>query len=211
MVIVLASPLVRGEPIPPVRPGVGIRPGRRAAGLGVEIALAAAGAGARVELVGKVGDDPAGDDVAVELERAGVGHAALLREPAARTPVEGTDMALPLGLADVELALRYLPDFRVIVAADVLPDPVAEVVAEAAGYGGAHRVLIGGHETEDVAVTQLVAPAPSNGQGGEGPLGSAAFGAFVGRYAAFLDAGQSPADAFSTATRDVGWEPARHG
>jgi hypothetical protein len=191
MVIVLASPLVRGEVI---------TVGRHAAGLGVDIALAAAAAGARVELVGKIGDDSAGDAVAVELERAGVGHAALLREPAARTPVEGAEPALSLGLADVELALRYLPDFRVIVAADALPDPVGEIVAEAARYGGAHRVLIGGRATEDDGVTQLVAPAQGDG----------AFAAFVGRYATFLDAGQSPADAFASAARDVGWEPARH-
>jgi hypothetical protein len=136
----------------------------------------------------------------VELERAGVGHAALLREPAARTPVEGAEPALSLGLADVELALRYLPDFRVIVAADALPDPVGEIVAEAARYGGAHRVLIGGRATADDGVTQLAAPAQGDG----------AFAAFVGRYATFLDAGQSPADAFAAAARDVGWEPARH-
>lgn len=171
----------------------------------MDIALAAATAGARVELVGKVGDDAAGDAVAVELERAGVGHAALLREPAAHTPIAGAEMALALGRADVELALRYLPDFRVIVAADVLPDPVAEVVAEAAGYAGAHRVLIGGRVTKDDAVTQLVAPSKA-----KGPSGDGAFAAFVGRYAAFLDAGQSPADAFTTAAREVGWEPARH-
>lgn len=196
----LASPLVRGE---------SITVGRQAAGLGVDIALAAATAGARVELVGKVGDDQAGDAIAVELERAGVGHAALLREPAAQTPVAGADAALPLGVADVELALRYLPDFRVIVAADVLPDPVAEVVAEAARYGGAHRVLIGGPVIEDEGVTQLMTPSAAN-RPRDRAAGMAAFGAFVGRYAAFLDAGQSPAEAFMTAAREVGWEPARH-
>jgi hypothetical protein len=191
VVIVLASPLVRGEVI---------TVGRHAAGLGVDIALAAAAAGARVELVGKIGDDAAGDSVAVELGRAGVGHAALLREPAAGTPVDGAGTALTLGLADVELALRYLPDFRVIVAADVLGDPVAAIVAEAARYVGAHRVLIGGRPTEDDEVTQLVAPAQGDG----------AFAAFVGQYATFLDAGQPPIDAFGAAAREVGWEPARH-
>jgi ribokinase len=209
MIIVLASPLVRGEPIAGGRQAAGIILGRRAAGLGVDIALAAATAGARVELVGKVGDDPAGDAIAVELERAGVGHAALLREPAARTPVDGADPVLPLGLADVELALSYLPDFRVIVAADVLADPVAEAVAAATSYGGGHRVLIGGGPTEDDEVTQLAAPA--SGHAARNAADSnAGFAAFVGRYAAFLDAGQSPADAFTTAARDVGWEPARH-
>jgi hypothetical protein len=201
MVIVLASPRVRGE---------AIALARRAAGLGVDIALAAAAAGAQVELVGKVGDDSAGDAVAVELERARVGHAALLREPAARTPVDGAGTALVLGVADVELALRYLPDFRVIVVAEPLSDPVAEVVAEAARYGGAHRVLIGGGTTGDDGVTQLTAPAPDDGADDTAAGSNPGFAAFIGRYATFLDAGQSPADAFAAAARDVGWEPAHH-
>lgn len=212
----LASPLVRGEAIPSGRRAAGPSgrraagpSGRRASGLGVDIALAAAAAGARVELVGKVGDDQAGDAVAVELERAGVGHAALLREPAAQTPVDGADPALSLGRADVELALRYLPDFRVVVAADELADPVAQAVAEAARYGGAHRVIIGGRVAEDEGVTQLMTPSAAN-RPGDRAAGMAAFGAFVGRYAALLDAGQSPADAFTTAAGEVGWEPARH-
>jgi hypothetical protein len=201
LVIVLASPLVRGEAISSGRQPAVIPTGRKAAGLGVDIALAAAAAGARVELVGKVGDDRAGDTVAVELGRAGVGHAALLREPAAQTPIAGSDEALPLGAADVELALRYLPDFRVIVAADVLPDPVAAVVADAARYGGAHRVLIGGETGKDADdVTALDPPDDAR----------TAFAEFVGRYAALLDVGAVPAEAFATAARDVGWEPARH-
>jgi len=191
MVIVVGSPVLLGE---------SIRPGRRAGGLAVGIALAAAEAGARVELVGKVGDDAAGDMIAVELERAGVGHAALLRDPSAATPSVAKDQALPLARQDVELALRYLVDFRVIVAADPVSDPVAEAVAEAAHYGGAHLVVIGGEGAAvDGAVSNLRAP-----RGDEGP-----FATFVGRYAAHLDAGRDPGDAFTTAVSDVGWEPAR--
>jgi hypothetical protein len=69
-------------------------------GLAPEIAAAAAAAGARVELISKVGDDPAGDAVLIALARAGVGHVATLRDPARLTPVrplpnEPTDPADP--------------------------------------------------------------------------------------------------------------------
>ena len=69
-------------------------------GLAPEIAAAAAAAGARVELISKAGDDPAGDAVLIALARAGVGHVATLRDPARLTPVrplpnEATDPADP--------------------------------------------------------------------------------------------------------------------
>lgn len=69
-------------------------------GLAPEIACAAAASGARVELISKVGDDPAGDTVLLALARAGVGHVATLRDPARLTPVrpradEPTDPADP--------------------------------------------------------------------------------------------------------------------
>jgi hypothetical protein len=69
-------------------------------GLAPEIAAAAAAAGARVEIISKAGDDPAGDAVLIALARAGVGHVATLRDPARLTPVrprpsEPTDPADP--------------------------------------------------------------------------------------------------------------------
>jgi hypothetical protein len=76
-------------------------------GLAPEIAAAAAAAGARVELISKAGDDPAGDAVLIVLARAGVGHVATLRDPARLTPVrplpnEPTDPAEPALDAAVE-------------------------------------------------------------------------------------------------------------
>lgn len=199
MVVVLGSPTFPGERRPP---------GHRAGGLAARIALAAAAAGARVELVGKIGEDEAGDAITVDLERAGVGHAALLRDPSAGTPGSGQAAPLALERPDLELALRYLGDFAVIVAAEPLAAAIAEVVSEAAGYAGAHRVLVGGDadvggtaalETADSDLTVLRAPARDEG----------AFADFVGRYAAYLDAGRAPADAFTGATGDVGWQPIR--
>jgi ribokinase len=60
---------------------------RCAGGLAVDVAVAAGRRGATVELVGKVGEDGAGDAVVVALGRMGVGHAALLRDPVRPTPV----------------------------------------------------------------------------------------------------------------------------
>jgi hypothetical protein len=40
-----------------------------------------------VELIAKLGDDAAGDELLFALTRAGVGHAAMLRDPARATPV----------------------------------------------------------------------------------------------------------------------------
>lgn len=71
-------------------------------GLAPAIACAAAAAGARVELISKAGDDPAGDAVLLALARAGVGHVATLRDPSRLTPVraqtdEPTDPAADEG------------------------------------------------------------------------------------------------------------------
>jgi len=58
-----------------------------AGGLAVGVAAAARTRGVSVELVGKVGDDGAGDAVVLALGRMGIGHAALLRDPTRPTPV----------------------------------------------------------------------------------------------------------------------------
>lgn len=57
------------------------------AGLPAAIAVAAAERGARVELVGKIGDDGTGDALVLALGRAGVGHAAISRDPVRGTPL----------------------------------------------------------------------------------------------------------------------------
>ncbi len=73
-----------------------------AGGLAVEIGAEARRRGSQVELAGKVGGDGPGDAVVVALSRMGVGHAALLRDPARPTPLlvagaegaEGTEGAV---------------------------------------------------------------------------------------------------------------------
>lgn len=187
----------------------------RPAGL---IALAAARAGGRVELVGSVGDDADGDAVIVVLGQAGVGHAAVLRDPAGNTPragdgdagdagdagMEAEDRPLPrLDAADVDLGLRYLAECQVLVAAEALPADVLRVVSDAAAYHGAALVLLtaaGQAPDEDLAEAALVLEVPSDDGG--------AFSELVGRYAASLDSGRLPADAWADAVSEGGWEPA---
>ena len=71
-----------------------------AGGLAVEVAVAARKRGATVELVGKIGDDGAGDAVVVSLGRLGIGHAALLRDPTLPTPLVSAQVVDELSGAD---------------------------------------------------------------------------------------------------------------
>jgi hypothetical protein len=177
------------------------------------IALAAARRGAAVELVGRAGEDAAGDALMIALARGGVGHVALLRDPARPTPIvapapeEGTlvdehaEEPAPRSIvgpilepADVSLALRYLPSYGVIVVTDEVMPTIVPVAAEAAAFAGAHLVVLvqeGGAPDGATEGTVLEAPAVD-------PDG--AFAELVGSYAAALDAGVRPADAFGAAT-----------
>jgi hypothetical protein len=175
----------------------------RPAGL---IALAAAAAGARVELVGSIGDDPAGDRVALALGKAGVGHAALLRDPSAVTPRAGGPVGpMPrLDGQDVELGLTYLAEYGVLVVAEPLEPVALDAVRKAAEFQQAALVgVIGPGERlpaqYPATATLLEMPADDDG----------AFSALVGRYAAGLDRGLAPADAWRQALEAGGWEPTR--
>jgi hypothetical protein len=195
-----------------------------AGGLAVEVAASAARRGGTVELVGKVGNDGAGDAVVVALGRLGIGHAALLRDPARPTPVlaaiqrdESADAApeepgsrlLPedpaarpaLEAADVELALRYLPQASVIVLADPMADSTVEAGIQGAAFSAAKLIVLLAPSAVPPSVppgtTVLEAPAEDDGS----------FGRLVGTYAGALEAGLDPAAAFSEAVAISGWEP----
>ncbi len=49
--------------------------------------MTAAASGATVEFIGKIGDDPAGDELQLSLARSHVGHVAMLRDPSRPTGV----------------------------------------------------------------------------------------------------------------------------
>jgi sugar/nucleoside kinase (ribokinase family) len=213
VIVVVGSPCARQADDVPVP-----------AGLPASIALAAAGAGAAVQLVGKLGDDDAGDAVLLALTQAGVGHAATLRDAANPTPlaeveppeaigglssplteVPVADRAGPSGLhldpGDIDLALRYLTDFGVVVVADELSEAALHVVADAAGYAGAAFVLLSTTEPPAwlPAAATVLAPPPES----DGP-----FSTVVGEYAAALDRGVPAGEAFRDLVDRLGWQPA---
>ena len=229
MIVVLGRPSVyRPEPDGELAPG----------GLATEIARAVAQHGGAVELAGAIGDDPEGDRVVVELGRAGIGHAAVLRDPAARTPASGvTTPAVPASLerpaprleaADVELALGYLAECHVLVVADPLEPDALSAALRAADYHGAAAVIVaeaGEVDPEELGdrVTLLERPstesAPADAELPEledAPAPGAeetvepgnAFADFVAEYALRLDRGETPARAFAAALGDSAWEPA---
>lgn len=179
---------------------------RRSFWLAGPVALAATAAGAQVELVGTIGDDPEGDLVVVALGRGGVGHAALLRDPGGRTPADGAvgpdSGQLPrLDARDVELGLGYLVEYRVLVLVEQLAEEAEAVALEAAAYHGAQLVALvpeGRAVSERLAASATVLETPSEP--------SPRFAELVGRYAAALDVGTDAARAFAEAVRATGWE-----
>ncbi|HUR16412.1 MAG TPA: hypothetical protein VMZ33_03945 [Candidatus Limnocylindrales bacterium] len=167
------------------------------AGLATLVCLAARGHGGGAELVGRVSDNPAGDQAIVELGRAGVGHAAVLRDP--------TGASGQIEAADVELALRYITECNVLVVAEPLADDALRAVIDGAAYHRAALVVITPSDAVTLSTQSLppeatVLQAPDEG---EGP-----FAQVVGRYAARLDAGDQPADAWRAAMESSGWEQA---
>ena len=100
-----------------------------------------------------------------------------------------------LDAADVELALRYLPDVRVVALVEPVEGLVAVAVAEAAAAGAHLTVIVASEEASGVPALDLVPlgalvlVAP---QGGD----AATFALLVGRYLAAVDAGADPATAF---------------
>ena len=220
MIVVIGSPSVRpGDPGQP----------SAAAGRPIDVARGAADAGSIVQLVGKIGDDPAGDALLLALAAAGIGHAAILRDPARSTPVapppdpefeaflpddldlaaaDGPDAAAPdarpmIDGGDLDLALRYLPDHRVVVIAEAVERDALEVVVADCSYVGAALVLIldPGGQAAALPAGATVFESPESDPDG-------LFGRTVGRYAAARDQGIGEVEALAQATTGAGWQPA---
>lgn len=210
-----------------------------AGGLGVEIARRSVGAGAAVQIVGRVGEDAAGDRVLLSLAAVGIGHVAVLREPGRPTPaapptagasaspegpalgealldesegsdadaedgggvtVKGEPAGLSVDAGDLELALRYVPDYRVLVVAGDLDPSALDAVVAGAAWSGAQVVALMPDGSTTTALpdgaTALLRPATD-------PHG--AFAAMVAGYAVALDRGDEPRAAFALAQRAGGW------
>jgi pfkB family carbohydrate kinase len=190
------------------------------------VALAAAAAGRSVQLVGKIGDDPAADAIVLDLARHGVDHAALLRDPTWTTSIEqdpeqeggpipwddapaadrpaGSVPAASgsrLDPADVELGLRYLTDFRVVVVAEASPVEVIAVAAEAARWDASRLILVTdpqGDIPADLPDDAIVLEAPDSDPDG-------VFADLVGTLAAGLDGPAEPGEAFRASIAVDGW------
>jgi hypothetical protein len=214
MIVVVGNPIARAPDA-----GGGL------AGIPAQAAAAAARAGATVQLVGKAGEDRAGDDLMVALARASVGHVALLRDAAHPTPIvaggdpedetgdepSGAPSLIPadpaarpsLEAADVELALRYLGDYTTIVVAEPQPPAVVAIVADAASFSGAALVLVvdGADDGPAAPTSALVFESPPDDPDG-------AFATLLGELAAAIDRGTPVEAAFREVEGRLGLTPA---
>ncbi|MBA3234825.1 MAG: hypothetical protein H0T59_02380 [Chloroflexi bacterium] len=216
MIVVIGSPIGRLEDRDVVAGGVAAR-----------VALAAAGAGSVVQLVGKTGDDAVADTVVLDLARGGVGHVALLRDPARTTPMElvALDAFVPdddppradaepsqpavtdphrgpeLEPADVDLGLRYLTDFTVVVLAEPVAQEIVGIVAEAARWGASRMVMVlrsGETVIDGLPADVVVFEAPDDDP-------DDLFANVVGTFAAGLDQGTDADAAFRASLGSDGW------
>jgi sugar/nucleoside kinase (ribokinase family) len=194
-----------------------------ASGVAAAVGRVAVAAGAEAQLVGKVGEGPTGDSILLSLAQDGVGHAAVLRDASAPTavasaatdaeavldPIDADDelaapaeapATRPLDSGDLQLALRYLPDYRVVVVADTFDEASLGTIVAAARWAGAQLIVVvpAGSTGSGVPDDATILEAPSADADG-------AFAAVVGAYAAALDRGAKPADAFASASIGSGW------
>lgn len=154
--------------------------------LAVEVARRAAAAGARVEMVGVVPGDAAGDRRLAGLAGAEVGHATVTRNPA--NAIEP---------ADLELALRYLPEIRAIVL--VRPDAALIPAATAAATWAAAALVIIGPAGEAGSDAIVMDPPSSDPEG--------TFAGFVAALAVRLDAGEPAGDAWASTVAALAVDP----
>jgi hypothetical protein len=198
-------------------------------GTAARIAIAAAAAPRSVQLVGKVGEDPEGNAVLLALARGGVGHVAVLRDAGMATPRamelidpdldgsasdpaskpaahEGTasSAGIPaLDAADVDLALRYLTDFSVLVLCMRADEAITRVAAAAADWADARLIVVvpaGGPIPDGLPPDAIAFEAPEVDPDG-------VFAGMVGAFAAALDDGSDPATAFESSVVEAGWQP----
>jgi hypothetical protein len=179
------------------------------------VALAVARTGATVQLVGKTGDDATADSVVLDLARGGVGHVALLRDGSRATPLEtvvdedaAVESATPVHVngpaidaADVDLGLRYLTDFGVVVVAEPAGADVAAIASDAAGWAEARMILVvaaGSTVPDGLPPDVVVFEAPDDDPDG-------VFADLVGSFAAALDDGADPGTAFRASVDSDGW------
>jgi hypothetical protein len=112
-----------------------------------------------------------------------------------------------LEAADVDLGLRYLTEFSVVVLAEPADPGIVTVVSDAARWGEARMILVvgAGHGAPDgLPADVVVFEAPATDPDG-------AFASMVGTFAAALDDGLEPGEAFRGSIATDGWTGAVEG
>lgn len=192
--------------------------GRTAAGRTAAIAREVARRQRRVEVVARIGDDEAGDQLLLALARDGVGHVAVLRDAGRATALAVLEDASPgserpvveelledeaasqlpvardgprLQPNDVALAIEYLDGVQLVVV-DV-GDDASTVRASVTGaeFHGAHVLALLPNSAKSPAlagVTQLLVPPESR---------DSAVPAVIATLAVAMHDGADPGDALS--------------
>ena len=159
------------------------------------IARRAAATGARTEIVGVAPVGADGDRQLASLAAAGVGHATVIRSAAAG-----------IEAADLDLALRYLPDVRVVA----LVSPAAmlvEAALAASSWSGAPLLLVGPLDQGAAALAGAAEPAPIVlAPPARDP--DDAFAGVVAALASRIDAGEDPAHAWASTLAALAIDPA---
>ena len=117
--------------------------------------------------------------------------------PRPRTPVDGP----AIDAADVDLGLRYLTAFEVVVVAEPAPTDLVTVVADAARWSEARMVLVvasGSPCRSALPADVIVFEAPDADPDG-------VFADLVGSFAAALADGVEPGEAFRASVDSDGW------
>jgi hypothetical protein len=117
------------------------------------------------------------------------------------TEAAGVDPAASLDAGDLDLALGYLLDARVVVVAQPLNEAAAAAAARRAAFADAVLVAVVGPDDPVPAALDRAIVFERDEGGGD------AFATLVGRFAASLDAGTEPAAAFGEARSTLGWSP----
>lgn len=124
-------------------------------------------------------------------------------EPARIEPTDAADRPA-LDPGDIDLGLRYLTEFSVLVVAVPVDDAVASIVSAAAGWASAALIVLvdeGATPTTGLPPDAIVLQAPPPDP--DGP-----FDILVGDLAASIDRGVPAGDAFRDLLVAAGWEPA---
>lgn len=209
--------------------------GAQAAGLAAAIALAAASTGAPVELLAKIGEDGAGEELLLALARGRVGHLAVLRDAARPTAL--VVASAEAAADDGEFTPGALLDEPAPAPADANGRRPADgpglalepadlalglsylrdyrvVVAVEPLAAGCAAVVADAASFVDAPLVIVAAPgvpvpdAYAAATVLEAPADDpdGAFAALVGRFAASLDRGDPAGDALRAAVAAGGWE-----